>query len=94
MLTARVGLDGHAVYGRVRNASEQVEKIGLSMPSVVAFATQHGWIPPSGELMHNIRLFVDLLRGHNTTTWHKHGMAWHGITKQHGMAWHDMAWPR
>lgn len=29
MLTARAGLDGHAVYGRVRNASEQLEKAGV-----------------------------------------------------------------
>ena len=29
MLTARKGLDGHSVYGRVRNASETLEKLGL-----------------------------------------------------------------
>ena len=29
MLTARAGLDGHAVYGRVRNSAEQLEKLGI-----------------------------------------------------------------
>ena len=29
MLTARKGLDGHAVYGRVRNATELLELLGL-----------------------------------------------------------------
>ena len=29
MLTARKGLDGHSVYGRVRNSSETLEKLGV-----------------------------------------------------------------
>ena len=54
MLTARVGLDGHAVYGRVRNAVEQLEKLRVCegrshmLPKLARFVDNHGLDAPSG----------------------------------------------
>ena len=51
MLTARAGLDGHAVYGRVRNGSEQLEKMWCRPPPenwslLSTFGEKHGWTMP------------------------------------------------
>ena len=53
MLTARAGLDGHAVYGRVRNATEQLEKLRVGeagyLLKLAKFVDKYGLEAPSLE---------------------------------------------